>query len=58
MSYNNLKHCQKLISKDNKLEKRYQKILNDLGRPYDCSVEVNHVSDALFANKKKIAEKL
>ncbi len=57
MSYNNLKHCQKLISKDNKLEKRYQKILNDLGRPYDCSVEVNHVSDALFANKKKIAEK-
>ena len=58
MSYNNLKHCQKLISKDKNLEKRFRKILNEIGRPYDISPEINHISDAFLAHKKRFVDKI
>ncbi len=57
MSYNNMKHCQKLISKEKKLEKQFKSILEDMGRKYDCTPEVSHISDVFLARRKDIAEK-
>lgn len=57
MSYNNLKHCQKLISKEEKLEKRFTNILGKMGRKYDINSDVNHVSDAFLALKDDIVQK-
>ena len=57
MSYNNLKHCQKLISKEKKLEKQFSTMLKKMGRKYDCTPEVSHISDAFLALQSSIAEK-
>ena len=57
MSYNNLKHCQKLISKEKKLEKRFRDMLKDIGRQYDCTSEIGHVSDAFLVRLSDIVEK-
>ena len=57
MSYNNLKHCQKLISKDNKLEKRFSQIINQIGHEYNIESDIKHVSDAFLIKKEDIVEK-
>ncbi len=57
MSYSNLKHCQKLISKDIKLERRFKKIMNEIGIIYGISSDVSHVSDLFLEKKKEIVEK-
>lgn len=57
MSYNNLKHCQKLISKEKKLEKQFSDMLERMGRKYDRTPEVSHVSDAFLARRSSIADK-
>lgn len=57
MSYNNLKHCQKLISKEKKLEKQFSIMLKKMGIKYDCTPEVSHVSDAFLARRSEIAQK-
>lgn len=57
MSYNNLKHCQKLISKEKKLEKKFRRMLKKMGRKYDCTSQVSHVSDVFLALQDRIAEK-
>lgn len=58
MSYNNIKHCQKLISKDNKLEKHFKKIMDEIDIIYDINSDVYHVSDLFFERKKDILERI
>jgi heterodisulfide reductase subunit B1 len=55
LSYTNLKHCQKLISKDNKLENNYKKIMDEIGLKYDIKSDVNHISDLFLEYKDDIA---
>lgn len=57
MSYNNLKHCQKLISKGEKLEKQFQGMLENMGIRYNCTPEISHISDVFLAQRNNIAEK-
>jgi heterodisulfide reductase subunit B len=57
MSYNNLKHSQKLISKEKKLEKQFQGMLENMGKKYDCTPEISHISDVFLARRSDIAEK-
>jgi len=57
MSYSNLKHCQKLISKDNKLESSYKKIMDEIGLIYDVTSDVYHVSDLFLNLRNQITEK-
>ncbi len=57
MSYSNLKHCQKLISKDNKLENNYKKIMAEIGLIYDIKPDIYHVSDLFLKHKEDITEK-
>ncbi|MTK64920.1 MAG: heterodisulfide reductase [Methanobacterium sp.] len=57
MSYTNLKHCQKLISKDNKLENNYKKIMDEIGLIYDIKPDVYHVSDLFLKHEDEIVEK-
>lgn len=47
-SYFNLKHNQKLIFKDNKLEKKIKKIMDEIGRKYDYSLDIFHISDIVM----------
>lgn len=56
MSYTNLKHCKKLISKDNKLENNYKKIMAEIGIIYDIKSDVHHISDLFLKYKEDIAE--
>jgi heterodisulfide reductase subunit B len=56
-SYNNLKHCKKLISKEKKIEKQIKEIFKDIGLKYDYSPEISHVSDVLLATINEISEK-
>ena len=48
-SYFNLKHCQKLLSKDKKLEKQVKKVMDEIGRNYNLNLEISHVSDILLS---------
>jgi Heterodisulfide reductase, subunit B len=57
MSYNNLKHCQKLLSKEKKLEKQFKSMLKNMGKKYDVTPEVSHISDAFLVRRNIIAEK-
>jgi len=57
MSYSNLKHCQKLISKDNKLAKGYKKIMDEIGLIYDLKSDVYHISDLFLKLKNQISKK-
>jgi heterodisulfide reductase subunit B1 len=57
MSYSNLKHCQKLISKDNRLETNYKKIMDEIGITYDIKSAVYHVSDLFLKYRDEITEK-
>ena len=57
MSYNNLKHCQKLLSKEKKLEKQFSDMLEKMGKKYDINPEVSHISDVFLARRSSIAQK-
>lgn len=57
MSYSNLKHCQKLISKDTKLERGYKKIMDEIGLIYDVTSDVYHVSELFLKFRNQITEK-
>ncbi len=57
MSYSNLKHCQKLLSKEKKLEKQFKVMLKKMGKKYDITPEVNHISDVFLAQRSSIAQK-
>ncbi len=56
LSYTNLKHCQKLISKDNKLENNNKKIMAEIGLKYDIKSDVYHISDLFLKYTGDIAE--
>ncbi|PKL67478.1 MAG: heterodisulfide reductase [Methanobacteriales archaeon HGW-Methanobacteriales-1] len=55
-SYFNLKHNQKLISKDKKLEKKIKKIMDEIGRKYDYSLDIFHISDILMEHIDSLLE--
>lgn len=57
MSYTNLKHCQKLISKDNKLENYIKKVMAEIDLNYNIKPDVFHVSDLFLEHKDSITEK-
>jgi heterodisulfide reductase subunit B1 len=56
-SYSNIKYCQKLISKDEKLEVHTREVLENIGMQYDCSSGVFNPSDVFLARSKDILRK-
>jgi heterodisulfide reductase subunit B1 len=61
--YNNLKHCQKLLSKEKTLEKQTKIVLKKIGRNYNIDPDIYHVSDVFLSrindiNKKTIKHPL
>jgi len=52
-----LKHCQKLLSKEKRLEKQFSDMLEKMGRKYDCTPEVSHISDVFMVRRSNIVEK-
>ena len=47
-SYFNLKHNQKLISKDKEMENKIKKLMDEICRKYDYSLDILHISDILM----------
>lgn len=47
--YSNLKHCQKLLSKEKNLEKDAKVIMKKIGRNYNIELDIRHVSDVFLS---------
>lgn len=52
--YNNLKHCQKLLSKEKKLEKQTKNVLEKIGRNYNIDSDIYHISDVFLTKINEI----
>lgn len=55
--YNNLKHCQKLLSKEKKLEKQTKNVLEKIGRTYNIDSNIYHISDVFLSKIDEIHAK-
>lgn len=55
-SYFNLKHNQKLIYKDKKMENKIKRIMDEIGRKYDYSLDIFHISDILMEHLDLLIE--
>jgi heterodisulfide reductase subunit B len=47
--YSNLKHCQKLLSKEKNLEKDAKVIMKKIGMDYKIDLDIRHVSDVFLS---------
>ncbi len=54
--YNNLKHCQKLLSKEKKLEKQTKNVLEKIGRNYNIDSDIYHISDVFLSRINEIGK--
>lgn len=54
--YNNLKHCQKLLSKEKKLEKQTKEVLKQIGREYNIDSDIYHISDVFLKRIDEITK--